>query len=365
MTTPNNGGKRKSASASADRENRLLIVGNFLSATRVTRGVCEDLALRLSEKNWNVLTTSPRDRRVTRLLDMVSTAWRQRASYEVAQVDVYSGAAFMWAQIVCWVLRRAGKPYILTLHGGDLPRFSRRRPGRVRRLLGSASAVTVPSRYLLEEMKVYRKELRLLPNGIDLNVYRFRSRERPGPQLVWLRAFHEIYNPTLAPRVLTLLQKEFPDVRLSMFGFDKGDGSWHETRRVAAELGVSDRILWSGGVPKEDVPAVLQKADVFLNTTNFDNSPVSVMEALACGLCVVSTDAGGLPYLLTNEQDALLVPRGDAEAMANAVARILRDPELAERLSRNGRQLSERSDWSRVLPQWQQLITTVREGWYA
>ena len=341
-------------------ENRVLIVGNFLSGSKVTRGVCEELAARLSEKDWSVLTTSPKVPRPSRVLDMASTAWRERYRYEVAQVDVYSGPAFLWAEIVCWVLRRAGKPYILTLHGGNLPRFAKDRPRRVRRLLGSANAVTVPSRYLLEEMKAYREDLQLLPNGIDIQLYKYRLRDRPAPRLLWLRAFHEIYNPSLAPRVLALLRPQFPGIRLAMIGPDKGDGSADATRRIAKELGVFDLIEWSAGISKDRVPGALDQADIFLNTTNFDNSPVSVVEALASGLCVVSTDAGGMPYLLTHQDNALLVPCDDARAMAAAVARILTEPHLAGRLSENGRRLAEDSDWERVLPEWQKLIGSLR-----
>ncbi|HYJ48027.1 MAG TPA: glycosyltransferase family 4 protein, partial [Pyrinomonadaceae bacterium] len=255
---------------------------------------------------------------------MAWTAWSQRKGYDVAQVDVFSGAAFLWAETVCRVLRRADRPYILTLHGGDLPRFSKRHPRRVQRLLGSANAVTVPSKYLLETMRPYRNDLLLLRNGIDLNRYRFRLRENPAPRLVWLRAFHQIYNPSLAPRVVALLQEEFPDIRLTMIGPDK-DGSWSATRRTALDLCVFDRIEWSAGIPNEQVPEVLEQSDVFLNTTDFDNSPVSVMEALACGLCVVTTDVGGLPYLLNDGDNALLVPRDDAHAMAGAVRRVLKE----------------------------------------
>ena len=338
----------------------LLIVGNFLSKTKLTRGVCEELAARLSTECVRVLTTSSRVSRAARLFDMAWTAWSQRKRYDVAQIDVFSGPAFLWAETVCWVLRRAAKPYILTLHGGDLPRFSKRHPRRVERLLGSANAVTVPSKYLLETMRPYREDLLLLRNGIDLNRYRFRLRDNPEPRLVWLRAFHRIYNPSLAPRVLALLQEEFPDIGLTMMGPDKKDGSWTATRRTAMELRVFDRIVWSAGVPKDQVPEVLEQSDVFLNTTDFDNSPVSVMEALACGLCVVTTDAGGLPYMLKDGDEALLVPRADAHAMAGAVRRVLKEPGLAARLSRNARDLSEDSDWSIVLPQWKRLIAEVR-----
>jgi len=334
----------------------ILLVGNFLSGAGFTRGVCEDLAERLAQAGWSVITASHKPARLPRLADMVATAWKRRHEYAAADVDVYSGPSFLWAEAVCWVLRRAGKPYVLTLHGGALPAFARRWPGRVRRLLRSAAAVTTPSRYLWEQMRLYRPDLRLLPNPLDIKCYPFALRQRPQPRLVWLRAFHRIYNPTLAPRVVALLAREFPDVHLTMVGPDKGDGSLQATRHLAVELGVADRIAWPGGVPKADVPAWLSQGDIFLNTTNVDNTPVSVLEALACGLCVVSTNVGGIPYLLEHEEDALLVPPNDLEAMAAAVRRVLTEPGLAERLSRNARKKAEGFDWSAVLPQWEELL---------
>src|SRR4051812_7377793 len=130
----------------------VLLVGNFLSAAGGSRGVCEELAMRLPDADCAVVTTSSRRARLPRLVDMVSTVWRQRRRYAVAHVDVFSGPAFFWAEAVCAALAVAGKPYILTMHGGSLPRFASRRPGRVRRLLRSAAAVTTPSRYLLETL---------------------------------------------------------------------------------------------------------------------------------------------------------------------------------------------------------------------
>ena len=103
--------------------------------------------------------------------------------------------------------------------------FARSSDKRVRRLLRSSSAVTAPSTYLLEQMCQYRQDMVLLPNPLDLAKYPFRRREHPTPNLVWLRAFHDIYNPSLAVRVVALLVQDFPSVRLVMIGPDKGDGS--------------------------------------------------------------------------------------------------------------------------------------------
>ena len=340
----------------------VLLVGDFLSPTLNNFGVCEDLAARLVASGWPVFTTSSKPGRLPRLLDMVTTVWAKRHQYTVAHVDVYGGPAFLLAEVVCWTLRRAGKPYILTLRGGSLPNFAERWPRRVRGLLCSAVAVTTPSSYLLENMTPYRNDLRLLPNPLDLSAYRFKLRLQLQPHLIWLRAFHAIYNPSLAPRVLNHLAQDFPDVHLSMIGPDKGDGSLQAMRRVATELGIADRISLPGGVPKAEVPHWMNKGDIFLNTTDVDNTPVSVLEAMACGLCVVSTKVGGIPHLLEDGQDALLVPPNDARAMATAVRRILTEPSLAGHLSRNARAKVERFDWSTILPLWQGLLTAVAEG---
>ena len=80
---------------------------------------------------------------------------------------------------------------------------------------------------------------------------------------------------------------------------------------------------------------------------------------MACGLCIVSTDVGGIPYLLAAEEDALLVPPKAPEEMANAVRRILDQPALAESLSSCARRHAEQLDWAAVTPRWDRLLLSV------
>jgi glycosyltransferase involved in cell wall biosynthesis len=256
------------------------------------------------------------------------------------------------------LLRRIGKPYVLMLHGGNLPQFARRRPGSVRNLLTSAAAVTTPSAYLMEQMRAYREDIQVLPNGIDVSAYRYKL-PRQVLSMVWLRAFHEVYNPTMAVRVLALLRREYPKIHLTMIGPDKGDGSLHRTRLEAERLGVVNHLTIMGGVQKQDVPNKLAGADIFLNTARMDNTPVSILEAMASGLCVVSTCVGGIPYMLLSEHDALLTPTDDAAGMAAAVRRIITEPDLATQLSRNGRRKAEQLDWTVVLPRWEKLLSSA------
>lgn len=334
----------------------VLLVGTFPAPGSGAHSSCASLAEHLERAGWRVVTTSRAASRGRRLVEMAATAWARRAEYAVAQVDVFSGLAFLWAEAVCRTLRAAKKPVVLVLRGGSLPEFARERPARVARLLHAAEVVTTPSRYLLSEMRRYREDLLLVPNAVGLRGFQARRRSPARPELLWLRAFHRTYNPAMAVEVLARLLGEGRDARLTMIGRDKGDGSLEETRCRAAALGVTGRVSFPGGVPNDQVPAWLAQGDVFLNTTNVDNTPVSVLEAMAAGLVVVTTDVGGIPHLLEDGKDALLVPPGDPEAMANAVRRVLDDPALAARLSDGAVESVRAFDWDAVLPRWEEIL---------
>jgi len=255
------------------------------------------------------------------------------------------------------VLRASGRPFILVLRGGGLPQFAQKNTHRMRACLRRAKFVCAPSSYLLDQMREYRAGIVLVPNPLEISHYAFRLRRTAAPRLVWMRAFEELYNPELAVEVLATLAKEFPDARLTMIGGDRGDRSRQRTEALALRLGVFDRIDFAGGVMKADVPAWLNRGDIFINTTRVDNTPVSVLEAMACGLPVVTTAVGGIPYLLSDGDDALLVRSEDRDAMTSAVRRILRQPELSTRLSQQGRAKAERFDWSHAFPSWVELLT--------
>jgi len=337
----------------------ILMVGNFLSGAGGSRSIAEELAPRLGQRGWNVLLVSRKRNRLARFADMTLSAWLWRKRFSAAQVDVFSDAAFLWAEAVCWTLRRVRRPYILTLRGGRLPEFAQSNRGRVGRLLTSAAMVTAPSPYLLLQMAAYCPEIILLPNALDLRLYPFRARRQLKPRLIWLRALHRIYNPEMAIRVLANIRTHAPDATLTMIGPDKGDGSLARVRHLVDEFRLGDCVQIVPGIPKTEVPRWLAEGDIFLNTTNIDNTPVSVLEAMACGLCVVSTNVGGLPYMLTDGKDALLTPCGDTEAMSAAVRRLLDNEDLAASLSVNAARTAAPCDWPLVLRQWESLLERV------
>jgi glycosyltransferase involved in cell wall biosynthesis len=338
---------------------RLLMISNFLSPTRGSRSVQQDVRDRLEDLGYATVAASPIRNGMARGGHMLAVALARRIAYDVAIVDVYSGRAFLWADAVSRLLQRLRCPFILVLHGGNLPHMASKSAARVAGCLARADAVTAPSSYLRDRLRQCREDIQVLPNGVDLDRCVYQPRRHLAPRLVWLRALHAVYNPVMAIETLASIKPRFPEASLTLIGPDKGDGTLQAVRRAVARCGLEKDVQLMGGVDKQDVPNCLQAGDVFLNTTHVDNTPVSVLEAMACGIPVVSTDVGGIPYLLRNGRDALLVPAGDVTAMAAGVERLLLDPETAAELSAQGRVAVEPFRWPIVIAQWMELIDRV------
>jgi len=334
----------------------ILMVGNYLPSPKYNKNIWHFLAERLSSQGWNVITTSSRQNLLLRLFDMLSTVWRYRHIYKIAQIDVFSGKAFIFSECCSWLLNKLNKPIVLTLHGGGLADFANSHPERVRRVFQRALKIITPSPFLQGAMQNYHPGIHFIPNPIDISSAIVRIRENPQPVLIWVRAFHQIYNPSLAVKVVKILASDFPDLHLLMIGPDKGDGSLNRFHQEAVRLGVDKRIEIIGAVSHEDIPVWLDIGDVFLNTTNYDAAPRSVLEAMANGLCVVSTNVGGMPYIIEDGVNGLLVPPDEPKLLSDAVRTILTNQHLAVTLSKNAHQEALKHDWSLILPQWETLL---------
>ena len=124
---------------------------------------------------------------------------------------------------------------------------------------------------------------------------------------------------------------------------------------MARERGLRN-VTFVGRVRPEEMPALYDRADVYLMSPDIDNMPNSVIEAYAAGLPVVSSDAGGVPYIVDHERTGLLVPRDDDAALAEAALRVLHEPGLALRLADAARaEVLSRYTWDAVRDAWTSL----------
>jgi glycosyltransferase involved in cell wall biosynthesis len=337
---------------------RLCVVGPLLGCNpgRVT-SQGEILATHLTAAGYSVTATSGAANRYLRLVEIVGTLVRSRRRIDTVLLQVYARRSFVVEDIASALARRFGYRIVMHLHGGAIPAFMARFPRWTRRVLSRADAMVAPSPFLCRAVAQQGWAASMIPNLIDVSAYSFRQRGPVSPRLFWMRSFHSNYNPVMALRVLQRVRQVLPEATLTMGGQDQGLEP--SVRREALRIGVADAVRFVGFLDLAGKRREGEAADIFINTNRIDNTPVSVIEACAMGLPVVSTDVGGIRDLLTDGVSGLLVPDDDPQAMADAVLRLVGDPQLAERLSTNGRKVAEASSWEQVQVQWERLFAQL------
>jgi glycosyltransferase involved in cell wall biosynthesis len=333
---------------------KLLYIGNKLSGLGLPVTSIETLGSLLEAEGYTIWYASEQKRPFLRLMDMVIHTLRYGRSADYVLIDVYSTLNFWYAVVVSQLCRLLGVPYIAKLHGGDLPKRIEKSPFWADLVFKHAYKNVAPSQYLLQSFqKKYTAHLIYIPNTLVIDNYVYQSQPRLRPKLLWVRAWESIYNPELAMQTGELLKRNYPEVELCMVGPFKNIS---ETKAIAMAARYTIPIRIIGGLTKEEWTALAGEYSIFLNSTNVDNTPVSVMEAMALGLPVVSTNVGGIPYLITDEVTGVLVPPNDPPAMAAAIERLLRNPDVFSAITTQALAMVEDFDWSVVKEMWKEVL---------
>lgn len=332
----------------------ILYIGNRLSRHGNTPTSIEILGELLAQ-HFQVVSVSDKKNKLFRLSEMLWSIVKYRHRTEFVLIDTYSTANFYYAVLSGALANIFRIKYIPVLHGGNLPERLKRNPLLSKLLFTNAYMNVAPSHYLLTTFKRSGYKTVYIPNNIEIKRYPFKLRRRIEPKLLYVRAFSSIYNPNMALIVLEKLLHLYPDASLCMVGPDR-DGTLASTKELCHTMGLDDRVTFTGKLSKEEWWKLSESYDVFINTSNFDNTPVSVMEAMALGLPVVSTNVGGIPYFVEENKNALLVDADDAEAMAEKISLLVENPEKAVALAENARKKVESFDWKNVQSKWFELL---------
>jgi glycosyltransferase involved in cell wall biosynthesis len=333
----------------------ILYIGNKLSRHGFTPGVIETFGSLLETEDFKVSYAGTVKNQYLRLVEML---WKtlsigRRADYII--IDTYSTLAFWYAYITGRLAKLIGTKYITILHGGDLPARLRKSKHACDRLFGKSYANVALSGYIQTVFDSAGYHAIIIPNIIDISKYPFKLRDHCRPRLLWVRSFHRQYNPNMAADVLCELLQIHSDAELCMVGPNK-DGSMEEFRKYLQQTGIEKHIKITGKLSKAEWIKLSEDYDFFINTTNVDNTPVSVIEALALGMCVISTDPDGIPYLLNDGIDSFLVKTGDSEGMANQILNLINNEMLAANISGNARKKAQTFDWEQIRHKWIELL---------
>ena len=291
-------------------------------------------------------------RALFRLLPFLARLWTVAGRVDVMHVLGNSG----WAWHLCaapaiWLARVRGTPVIVNYRGGEAEAFLARAPFWVRATLAGADALITPSGFLQRVFESRGLNARIIPNIIDLSRFGPREDCRTAGRrhVVVTRNLERIYDIGSALRAFARASATFPDLRMTIAGVGPEHAALEQLSR---DLGIAARVRFAGRIENDRIPALYADADLLVNPSTVDNMPISLLEAFASGVPVVSTDAGGIPYLARDGYSALLVPPRDPDALSAAMVRVLGDRTLAAQLARNGIEEARRYSWPQVREAW-------------
>lgn len=294
-------------------------------------------------------------RALIRLLPYVRRLWQAAGRSDVFHVMANSGWAWhLFAAPAIWVAKLRGTRVVVNYRGGAADAFLSRSIRSARATLRMADVLAVPSEFLRGVFARFGIASTIIPNVVDVVLFAPSPAgvEKPcavSPHVVIARNLERIYDIPTAVRAFAILRAARPAARLSIAGSGTEGAA---LARLIDLLGLAGAVAFRGALSREAMADLYRSATLVLNSSVVDNTPNSLLEAMACGVPIVSSNVGGIPYLVQDGTTALLVPSRDPAAMAKAMNTLLDDPALADRLVANGLQLAQRCAWHNIYPMW-------------
>ncbi len=334
--------------------NNILYIGNKLAGHGATATTIDTLGPLLEKEGYNVRYASSIKNISKRMLHMMRMTYLNRKWADVVLIDTYSTKNFWYAITISRICKSLNLKYIPILHGGNLPSRLEKNPKAIKFFLDNAYQVVSPSEFLkLAFNKVGFQNIIKINNFIELENYPFTDRIIKEPKLLWVRSFAQIYNPQMAVFVLKELKEKYPAASLTMVGPDK-DGTLATCRTIAKNINLD--VTFTGLLSKKQWVELSKSHNIFINTTHFDNLPVSLIEAMALGLPIISTNVGGISCLIDNDINGKLIPDNDVHAMVESVNELIDKSLECSNIILTARKYTQQFSWSEVSKDWNTLL---------
>lgn len=305
---------------------------------------------------WRFLTEWPVVRSAVRPLLYIRALRRHARNADVFHVFCAAHTAFLFGAVpAVWIAKRFGVPVVLNYHDGRAQAHFRFWRPVVLWAIRNAAEVVFPSAYLRRIFARQGCTGSVVPNTVDTSAFVFREPGRVRPRLISCRLLEPLYCVDNTIRAYARVLERYPDAVLDVYGSGISAPRLQELARALRLPGVR----FHGAVPHERMPAVFAEGGILVNSSRIDNAPHVLIEAMAAGLPIASTNAGGIPDMVEHERTALLVPVGDPAALAAAVIRFLENPALAARIADAGRAECRRYSWSEAATGWRAVYGRV------
>lgn len=290
-------------------------------------------------------------RALFRLAPYLVNLWRSAGKVQLFHIMANSGWSWhLYAAPAIWIGHIRNTPVIVNYRGGEAETFFQKSFFWVKPSLSRTKAIIVPSGFLEAVFNKRGYATHTVPNIIDLSRFftesvNHSSKPNNAPHIILTRNLERIYDNSTALRAFHQVRKTFQQARLTIAGSGPERQMLED---LVHELGLDNAVTFAGRVENDAIADLYRSADLMINPSLVDNMPISILEALASGVPVVSTNVGGIPYLVEHGKTALLVPAQDSVAMSEAILQLLTNASLRKNLIEKGYESIQSYTWPNV-----------------
>lgn len=309
------------------------------------------------------IQTIPVVRAVARLLAYLVTAWRSLGRSDVVHLMSNSGWSWqLYSAPILWLGRMRGVPIIVNYRGGGASQYLEKSARRVRPSLDHASSIVVPSHFLQSIFSDYGYHAEIVPNIIDTDrFYPLEEKHRVeavGTHFIVVRNLETIYGVDVAIRAFAKVHAQVPSTSLSIAGSGPELNNLIDLTR---HLKIEENVTFLGRLGRDEVADLYRSADIFVNSSRVDNMPNSLLEAMASGVAIVSTRAGGIPHIVSHEETALLVDVDDVDQLTSQMLRLTSDVSTRDIIKNQALNEVKKYEWQSVKKQWLSLYQRLAQ----
>ena len=335
---------------------KVLFVGSFLSKNNGTKSIAEKLSDKWkNNQEIHAKLVSRISNKYFRLLDILLSVLLFRG--DIISIDVFSGKSLLIAKLSLDLAKFRNKKVILTLRGGAIIDDLKGKKLIYKKIFERADFLQSPSIFLSKSIKEQLGfNIHYMPNPISHDYFK-PNLSIKRKNLLWVRAFTDIYNPILAVDALGHLVVDFPDIQLTMVGPDKG--LLNKVQERINELGLASNITITGPIPNEELPILYQKHAIYLNTTKYESFGTAVFEAAATKMPIVSTKVGELPFLWSAGENIEFIEKFDSQELANKVKKLLIDNDKQKKIGESAYNRTLEFDWKIISKRWIERLKEI------
>lgn len=321
----------------------ILLVCNYKPGVGGISGQVEILQRKLRSEGHTADIFSTKASVLKRLL-LLRKLRKVARKHDVLHIHCCSGWGFLPAVVGVTVGRQLKKRVVLTYHGGGGERFFDKHSCLVRHYLMRTDTNIVLSGFLAKVFDKYQLPYAITPNIIELDESHYRERKEIKPHFICIRAHEPLYNIPCILRAFQKVLTEIPEATLTLVG----SGSEHEVLMAIVKEMELKNVSFTGRVDNKEIYQYLDMADIMLSAPKVDNMPVSLLEAMNAGLLVISSDVGGVPYMIEDNKTGYLFPSDDSDALASLMIQAVQQPSESTSIIRNAHQAVDAYRWENI-----------------